>query len=89
MTKKTYSQEANEKILEFISGFIDGIRDSYEKGASYRKKNVDLKSVQEMLEFKDKRIKERLEIIHEMSRDSKNVTVPMIRKEAELLKELI
>ena len=85
----TYNQKANKDIVRFMKNVVSGVREEYEKGASARRDAIDLNSLEELLIFKDRKIKERLEIIYEIAKDSTNTTVPMIRKEIELLKELI
>lgn len=77
----------NEAIIDFFKLVVDGIKEEYEKGASYRKPEQDVETIKQLLADKDKIIKERVEIIYEMSKNSKDVTVPMIRKEIEVLKD--
>ena len=89
---RTYSQDANDKILEFFSLVANGIREEYENGASYRKLEVDIETIKEMLEMKDRKIRERIDIIRKivnMKRTSTVSVIPMIKNEIELLKELI
>jgi len=56
----TYAQDANEKITEFFSLVIAGIREEYENGASCRKVEIDVSTMKELLAMKDYRIRQNI-----------------------------